>query len=186
MAGVKQFDRDEILVKAMQLFWKKGFHATSMQDLVNHLGINRASLYDTYGDKRALFELALNLYRENYRKLLNDQINSGKPFLKVMEQMLSQINTNGCFMVNTTTELAAEDPEIQKLARDNRKAFEKICRQAFKKEIDAGRISSDKDPAKLSSILFLMYNGIQVIARMNPSEAELKKLTSAILSEIQN
>ena len=58
MPRTKQFNEEEILKKAMELFWEKGFHATSIQDLVAHLGINRASLYDTFGGKEELFKKA--------------------------------------------------------------------------------------------------------------------------------
>ena len=58
MARKKQFEEHEILTKATDLFWKQGFHATSIQDLVNHLKINRASLYDTFGGKEELFNKA--------------------------------------------------------------------------------------------------------------------------------
>ena len=51
-----KFNEDEVLIKAMELFWNKGYHATSIQDLVSNLGINRASLYDTFGGKKELFD----------------------------------------------------------------------------------------------------------------------------------
>ena len=54
MPRVKQFNEDEVLNKAMELFWKKGYNATSMQDIVDYLGINRASLYSTFGGKKNL------------------------------------------------------------------------------------------------------------------------------------
>ncbi|MEL6975424.1 MAG: helix-turn-helix domain-containing protein, partial [Bacteroidota bacterium] len=63
MPRTKQFDEKEVLKKAMELFWEKGFHATSIQDLVSHLGINRASLYDTFGGKDELFNTAFESYR---------------------------------------------------------------------------------------------------------------------------
>ena len=64
MPRVKLFDQNEVLTKAMNLFWKQGYAATSVQDLVQHLGINRASLYDTFGDKDQLFKKSFELYRK--------------------------------------------------------------------------------------------------------------------------
>ena len=63
MPRTKAFDEQEVLEKAMELFWKKGYYATSIQDLVNHLGINRASLYDTFGGKKKLFLHTFSHYR---------------------------------------------------------------------------------------------------------------------------
>jgi len=64
MGRTKQFNRQAALEDAMKVFWAKGFHGTSMQDLVDELGVNRQSLYDTFGGKHELFEAALERYRE--------------------------------------------------------------------------------------------------------------------------
>src|SRR5713101_8471759 len=64
MARHKEFDRDEALHKAMEVFWSRGYNAASIQDLVRHMRINRQSLYDTFGDKHALYLQALDRYRE--------------------------------------------------------------------------------------------------------------------------
>jgi TetR/AcrR family transcriptional repressor of nem operon len=64
MARHKEFDRDAVLHKAMEVFWSRGYGATSIQDLVKHMGINRQSLYDTFGDKHALYLQALDRYGE--------------------------------------------------------------------------------------------------------------------------
>ena len=64
MARRKEFDRDEALHKAMEVFWSRGYEATSVGDLVEHMGINRQSLYDTFGDKHSLYLAALDRYRE--------------------------------------------------------------------------------------------------------------------------
>src|SRR3569833_1374812 len=70
MARTKDFDEDEVLSRAMDLFWLKGYNGTSMQDLVDGLGISRSSLYDTYGDKHSLFLKSL----ENYKRLGYEQM----------------------------------------------------------------------------------------------------------------
>src|SRR5207237_6339181 len=64
MARQKEFDRDEVLHKAMEVFWARGYEGSSIQDLVKHMGINRQSIYDTFGDKHTLFLEALDLYRD--------------------------------------------------------------------------------------------------------------------------
>src|ERR1700730_2144482 len=64
MARQKEFDRDEVLHKAMEVFWSRGYEASSIQDLVKRMGINRQSLYDTFGDKHTLYLQALDRYRE--------------------------------------------------------------------------------------------------------------------------
>ncbi|MEM8908570.1 MAG: helix-turn-helix domain-containing protein, partial [Bacteroidota bacterium] len=82
MPRIKQFDEQQALEQAMELFWEKGFHATSMQDLVSRLGINRASLYDTFGGKQALFDRALALYRQKNQSGAREFV---RPFASVRE-----------------------------------------------------------------------------------------------------
>ena len=80
MPWKKQFDADSVLDKAMQAFWARGYDATSMQDLVDCTGINRGSLYATYGDKHTLFVAALRMYDEKIRRqLLSDFEGASKP-----------------------------------------------------------------------------------------------------------
>ncbi len=62
MARPREFERDVVLDRAMQVFWSRGYEATSIQHLVDRMGIQRGSLYDTFGDKRALFFAAINRY----------------------------------------------------------------------------------------------------------------------------
>ena len=112
MARQKEFDRNEALQKAMEVFWSHGFEAASIQELVEHMGINRQSLYDTYGDKHALYLQALDRYREvEGRKMVEllEQPGSVKKNLRqlfeiAIEKALS--NRRGCFMGNATSELA--------------------------------------------------------------------------------
>src|SRR5690554_3220753 len=74
MARTKEFDEHEILDRAMNLFWLKGYNATSAQDLVDNLGISRSSLYDTFVDKHSLFVKALQQYRkERIDPVINPQ-----------------------------------------------------------------------------------------------------------------
>lgn len=86
MARVKEFDEDVVLDKAVALFWTKGYNGTSAQDLVDHLGISRSSLYGTYGDKHTLFLKALQRYREKnsaaFLKLVKASDNAGESIKK--------------------------------------------------------------------------------------------------------
>jgi len=76
MARVKTFDQHEVLEKAMQLFWTKGYYDTSVNDLVKHTGLSRSSLYDTYGDKHRLYILALKKYQEDMGSAMKKLVES--------------------------------------------------------------------------------------------------------------
>src|ERR1700758_1767481 len=108
MARTKDFDEDEVLAKAMNLFWLKGYNATSMQDLVDGLGISRSSLYDTFGDKHALFVRSLENYRQGVALKMQNILNEA-PTAKdavrglldlTTRELLSDAEHKGCFLVN--------------------------------------------------------------------------------------
>src|SRR5713226_921489 len=114
MARHKEFDRDEALHKAMEVFWSRGYGAASIQDLVKRMGINRQSLYDTFGDKHALYLQALDRYRDveggKMIELLRRPGSAKKAlrqlFERVVEESLCGRERRGCFMGNAMSELA--------------------------------------------------------------------------------
>src|ERR1700709_2334201 len=123
MARTKDFDEQEVLNKAVCLFWHKGYNGTSMQDLVDGLGISRSSLYDTYGDKHALFIKALESYQAvNSDKMCSIMNNAGsareviKNLLEfITNGLLKDVEQKGCFMVNAEVEVAPHDQEVNEM-----------------------------------------------------------------------
>src|SRR5258705_4457709 len=111
MARQKEFNRDEVLHKAMEVFWTRGYEGASIQDLVKHMGVNRQSIYDTFGDKHTLFLQALDRYREiESSKVLEvlEQPGSVKKnfrrlFDGVVDKALSGEGRRGCFVGNATS-----------------------------------------------------------------------------------
>jgi len=134
MPRVKLFNEEETLTKAMNLFWKKGYHATSVQDLVDYLGINRASLYCTYGGKKELFDKAFGKYRkinsEGVAAFLNTRsdVKQGlrSLFETAIDESIADTDNKGCFVVNATTELIPGDEKIQASLQENKKTMEGI------------------------------------------------------------
>src|SRR5712671_3105788 len=125
MARQKEFNREEALQKAMEVFWSRGYEAASIQDLVKHMGINRQSLYDTFGDKHALYLQALDRYSAlEGRKLLLLLEGDGsvkralrRLFAGVVEGSLCAGERRGCFMGNAMSELAGRCHETALRAR---------------------------------------------------------------------
>lgn len=184
MSRTKQFQEEEVLQKAVELFWKKGFHATSMEELVQYLGINRASLYDTFGGKRQLFEKAIKKYiRDNEQALhafLNKQSSLKEGLINffhlLVKTAVQDQELKGCFVVNTTAELAPHDPEIVKILQENKLNFEEILHQFLKRGLEQHEISADKDLAAIAQYLVVFFNGLKITAKVNPDEAELNSL----------
>ena len=190
MPRLKQFDEEAILNKAMELFWKKGFHGTSMQDLVDHLGINRASLYNTFGDKKSLFESALARYREINTGVLN-RLLEAEPSVKEalfrmfslsVEQSLADPDSKGCFVVNTTAGSMSGDEDTKCTLEQNKEHITGLLLKLLEKGVLKGEIPPDKNLPELASFLFTVYNGMNVIARIKPQREELYGVIRTALS----
>lgn len=190
MPRAKAFQEEEVLKKAMELFWKKGYHATSMQDLVDYLGINRASLYNTFGGKKALFESALHMYRHANGQAIRDLLHSEanvrdglyRLFVGAIDQALTDEDKKGCMIVNTCTELLPEDAELQKLLIHNQTKLENTFLAYLKQGQNQGQIPTDKDLKALASLFFTYYNGLQVVSKLNPSKDALVGQLELLLS----
>lgn len=187
MPRTKQFDEQEVLKKAMELFWKKGYYGTSIQDLVDHLGINRASLYDTYGGKDELFEKTFDYYRQMNAKaaeaLLDSEASVKAGFKKLfrtsLEQTVGDPDQKGCFVVNTTTELIPNEEKWLPVLDRNRKTFEALFLKHLQRGVTQGEISPDKDLKAIAAMLFALNNGIGVVGKINPSKKEMMKIVEA-------
>lgn len=194
MPRTKQFDEEEVLAKAMELFWKKGYNGTSIQDLVDHLGVNRASLYNTFGGKDALFRRSLQLYRaQNIQQIAGflrrqPSIREGirSLFLMAADRCVRDTDRKGCFVVNTATELIPGHPEMLHLLLDNQTAFEQLFLEVLEEGVQRGEISSDTNVAATAAFLFTLYNGLNVIAKINPDPAHLNRTLEVGLSVLDN
>lgn len=191
MARTKEFNEDKALDKAIEIFWHKGYNGTSAQDLVTHLGLSRSSLYDTFGDKQKLFAQSLKKYQkqsqdqivhlfetsENIKETLHDIFKQA-----VIESLEDRI-TKGCFMVNSSVELAMHDQEIAKIVQNNAKTMEEIFTNAVKKGQDLGHISKKMDAKVLARFIFNNYSGVRVLARTGEKDKQVyDDIVKAILS----
>ena len=194
MPRKKTFQRDEVLQKAVKLFWKQGYHATSMQDLVDHLGINRSSIYDTFESKENLFLEALREYRRQnsaaYQGLsarLKEQnvLDFLHSFLKnVALSSLRDPDRKGCFMANCTAEVSAELDAALRLLMQNKEAFVDAFAQAIYTGQQRGEIRAEKPPEYLASYLFTFLNGLQLISRIETDPEVLLGSVEVALSSL--
>lgn len=189
MPRTKNFNEEEVLEKAVAIFWKQGYHATSMQDLVEHLGINRASLYGTFGDKWSLFRQSLKHYQAVNAKAVKDLLyahSSPKEGFKALFTMAmtdGEVNQtqNGCFMVNTTTELIPGNEEIKEILANSQAKFKSIFHDYIQYCIDQNALSDEKDVSALSAVLFTYYNGLRVVLKVDKNPKEQSKILDTLL-----
>ena len=181
MARTKEFEPDRALDSAMDLFWRQGYEATSVHDLVAEMGIGRGSMYGTFGDKRALFLAALDRFEES-RVSRADEILEGSAsavegirrlFETTIEGLVSYEPRRGCLLANTAVELAPHDEEvagrISRYVRRTEDAFER----ALVRGRAAGEVPANKDPKALARFLVSTLHGVRVLARAGVDRAFL-------------
>ena len=194
MPRTKQFDRDKVLKKAMDLFWKQGFHATSIQDLVNHLGINRASMYDTFGGKDQLFQEAFQYYQkengrffQNFEKLLAQK--SARAVLEEffaleLQSLKKDKESKGCMAVNVTTELSNQSEDIYQLVHSNKERVTELFSQLIQTGQERDEISTQRPPEVIARHLVTFFNGLKVISKIEKDPQRLKEIIDLELEYI--
>lgn len=192
MARKKEFDEDELLEKATNLFWRKGYNATSAQDLVDELKINRSSLYNTYTDKKTLFQKSLRKYQDQQTAAMIDMLSKAddpeKAIKKVFDGLVKESNEDtiarGCFMVNTAVEIAGHDQEIGAVVHANNQSVEDALTVIIEKGQKMGRFSGKNSARAYARFLFGNINALRVIARSGADKSALDDIARIALASL--
>ena len=193
MARKKEFDEDQLLEKATNLFWRKGYYATSAQDLVDELKINRSSLYTTYSDKKTLFQKALKKYQEQQTRAVIDMLNNADDPENAVRQIFSNLVkesnedtvARGCFMVNTAVEIAGQDEEIGALVHANNQSVEDALTTVIEKGQKMGQFSTKNTARSYARFLLGNINALRVIARSGADKGALSDITGIALASLK-
>lgn len=184
----KEFNQDEVLDKSIQLFWEKGYNACSMQDVVDGLGLSRSSIYDTFTDKKNLFLQSLKKYQEDYTSIVINMLRDSSDIRKTLQDIFDSIvqdvekcSQKGCFMTNSTIELAHTDEEVAKIIGSNKQQLESAFERALQKGQDLGQISPKNNPKILSKYLYSNLAGLRVIAKNKPHPDEIREIIALIM-----
>lgn len=194
MARTKNFNQEEVLDKAVQLFWRKGYNATSANDLVKELGLSRSSLYDTYGDKKTLFVNSLNRYRKTVVAEMIKIIDNStdvKSTLKdifrlIIEQDIEAKIPKGCFIVNSAIELSSYDHEIAKIVELNQLGIEEALEKAIIKGQKNGTVSNIQKATDLAKFFYNSIVGIRVSMKYSKFRTSLDAITKINLSILES
>lgn len=191
MPQEKQFNKQEALGRALDAFWSRGFEATSMQDLVDCMGINRGSLYATFGDKRALFLTALKSYDEGRRRMLAEFESRYAPrdairhvFLAFTRDVAEDGGNKGCFITNTALELAPHDDEVRTLVATAQEDVEQYFARMIKKGRASGDFPPHVRPADAARGLLASLLGLLVLTRSRPEKALLKTIVDEAMRRL--
>ncbi|MDE2005815.1 MAG: TetR/AcrR family transcriptional regulator [Rhodospirillales bacterium] len=192
MPRTRQFDEADVLDRAMALFWRQGFEATSIQDLVAALGINRASMYAAFGDKRGLFLAVIDRYlaHSNAERLaiLAAPGPARAAIAAFLAALLAEADSTGprrgCLVTNTLIEMAPRDPEIARRLRASLARVEEGFAEAIRRGQAAGEIAATRDPGALARYLVGIAQGIRVLARGGAGADQLRDVAGVALDAL--
>ena len=181
-----------MLEKAIDLFWEKGYEATSLDDLLLHMDINKGSLYHFFGSKRELFSRALDFFGEESSKAIEQKIKDAKDpvdgikkFFLELANADSNQHLKGCFMGNSITELSSVDNELKDKAVANLKALEDLFCRYIEQAKKSKSLQTTEDSRIIARYLLTLWNGINVTRRIYPSTRILKPLIEMQLSVLK-
>lgn len=188
MARTKEFDPDAALQSALELFWERGYEATSMADLVEHLGVARASLYATFGNKHELYLKALERYGE--QSTVVEELSQPGPALPAVRALVRRFADEsacddlrrGCFVTNTAVELAPHDPDLGRRVERSWDNVETALTSALLRARAQGELPAGRDPAGLARMLLVLMQGMRVMGKAAPSPARLRDAADQALS----
>ena len=192
MPRPKQFDPDAALDRAVEVFWTHGYDGTSVQALVDGLGISRSSLYDTFGDKDRLFLAALDRYRTRQTRALREALSSDRPALAALraffqaaaERAAEATGPAGCFMANAAAERAHCCGATAKRVTLNRERMAEALRDAVARAQEEGDVPAGADPAAAAQHLLVVAYGLNAAAQAGAGADHLRAAADAALDAL--
>jgi TetR/AcrR family transcriptional repressor of nem operon len=173
MPWEKNFDEDAALGRAMEVFWAKGYEATSISDLVAAMGINKGSLYNTFGSKKVLFTRAFLKYdreeRRNRLARLERMDDSYAAIEALFDGFIAQSERDpehkGCLVVNTALEFPSHPPDVQDLVSASLEDLERFFERTIRTGQERGQIARGLDAAEAATWLVSQVVGLRVLSR---------------------
>ena len=188
MGRSREFDENVVLQKAMELFWEQGYEKTSLSDLVEHMGIHRRSLYDTFGDKHTLFLKTIDCYNELIKNKIQAEIlhaETSKQAIQIIFDFMIEGYEDrqwGCLIVNSATEMALRDKEVEEKTEETFMQMEHFLADIVRKGQQTGEFSCDYDAEVLAEILQNTLLGIRVLLRTRTSKEKMHRIADFFMN----
>ena len=186
----RKHDRDETLDTVMQVFWQRGYHATSMSDLVEATGVAKPGLYADFGDKDHLFVAAAEHYANAHggqaAAALEAEPNARAAIegflLNIVELAKTRGRPAGCFMVNSVSECVTLDKDVARRVRALRAESGKKVRARLMRARDEGQLPADQDIDDLNSFIYGQTVAIANMARTGTDKATLRRFVRSAMA----
>ena len=190
MARPREFDIDKAYDKAMEAFWTNGYTATSMANLVKAMGLQKGSIYQTFGDKHSLFINALQRYTDasyvEFKKIFADAkspFNGMKKFLTktLVKYASDKTLRKGCFATNSLVELGCHDQKVKDILVRQATRLETLLAEEIAKGQDLGEFRDDIDAKTMASSVYVMLSGMMADSKAGFSKIRTKKVAETFL-----
>ena len=189
MARPREFDPDEVLERATQVFWVRGFEKASLADLCEATGLNRSSLYAAFGDKRDLYLAALARYEDGSAARIAAAL-EGRPLREGLQAFLGGLidsivagpGRRGCFIGNCAAEMARLDRRAAARVRKSLERVESSFRAGLETARERGELPGTADPAALARFLTAGIQGLRLVGKANPDRAALEQVAAIMLN----
>ncbi len=187
-----EFDPDKAIDAAVEVFWRKGYEATSMTDLLEAMNLSKSSLYQTFGSKQQLFERCLSRYADRLSAEMAkdlEEAKSGRSFIEdtfggVADTAQQPEGAKGCLIANSANEFGQREPALAAPVSDGLNRFARIFMDAVIKGQAEGSISADADPRALGNYLVGTMNGLRTMIKAGADRRSAKGMVTLILKAL--
>lgn len=190
MARNVEFNEEEAIEKAMEVFWEKGYSAASMRDLTTAMKINSSSLYNTIGDKHALFVKCIKHYTQSHMELARKRAQAARsPLNAIIDLLNDSVNdiinkANSCMIIKTTFEIANDDEEILGILKYNGDSTYQLIDSLLQKAKQQGELAADVEPAILSDYLISLITGWHESYILHQDPQRIKQMAKFVIRQL--
>ena len=190
MARNVEFNEEEAIQKAMEVFWKKGYSGASMRDLTDAMHINSSSLYNTIGDKHQLFVKCIRNYTQGR---MQDALTHAGKIKSPLKAIVSFINdavnailysNNSCLAIKTTFEVAANDPDVQQVLKEDNEFTHQFLSDLINKAIELKELDAETDAETLTDVIINMFTGWHESYILHKDPVKIKRMARYLIDQI--
>ena len=185
-----EFNEEEAIQKAMEVFWKRGYNGASLRDLTNAMKINSSSLYNTIGDKQELFVRCVKHYTEIRKKDLQNRLASAESPLTILVNYIHDAvaviitEANSCMAVKTAFEVATNDLRVKNILKADSDFAYQFLYSLIKKAMEQGEISTEEDPELLADYFISTWTGWYESYILHKDSVKIKKMAQYFIKQI--
>jgi TetR/AcrR family transcriptional repressor of nem operon len=193
MARPRAYNRQELLDRAIELFWERGYKATSVQDLVTATGVNRASLYQEFGSKAGLFAMALEQYMAAGELADVFEADESTPFvdllravfLALVEIAVEDRGKRGCLLTNTAVELSSNDGDVSRRIAENLDNLERVLTRRVIDGQGRGELDLTLNPVRVARYIINNIQGFRVLSKLRNDRVYLRDLAEMAVQGVE-